>query len=181
MRARNYTSEAIVLARKNYSEADRILILFTKHFGKQSVLAKGIRRPSSRKRGHLEVFSQIKFFAARGRGLDIISEAETIDNFSFIRKDLKKASLAYYFMEVIGKTTHEGEPHKELFDLIVIYLKKLKDGKNLKELRQNFVIDTVVTLGYWPKGKTLLDPDTFLEGVTERKLFTSRVGKRVLA
>ena len=54
MTPRNYTSEGIVLARKRYSEADRILSIFSKTFGKNVYIAKGVRKPRSRKRGHLE-------------------------------------------------------------------------------------------------------------------------------
>ena len=42
-------------------EADRILIIFSKKYGKITLLAKGIRKLGSRKRGHLEIFSKVKF------------------------------------------------------------------------------------------------------------------------
>ena len=82
MKIRTYSSEGIILARKNYSEADRILTCFSKSYGKISLLAKGIRKLKSKKRGHLEVFSHIKFSASRGHGMDIITEVETINTFS---------------------------------------------------------------------------------------------------
>jgi len=144
-------------------------------------LAKGVRRPTSRKRGHLEVFSYIRFQAARGKGMDIMTEAETIDNFSKIRENLKRASLAYYFMEVVGRTTHENETHREVFEYVLESMERLKEEKQLKKFRLGFVRRLVSLLGFWPEGKLLLDPDGFLEGVIERKLVTSRVGKRVLA
>ena len=181
MRTRNYSSEGIVLARKNFGEADRILVLYSKHHGRISLLAKGVRRPTSRKRGHLEVFSYIKFQASLGKGMDIMTEADTIDNFSKIRENLKRASLAYYFMEVVGRTTHENETHREVFEYVLESMERLKEEKQLKKFRLGFVRRLVSLLGFWPDGKPLLDPDGFLEGVIERKLVTSRVGKRVLA
>ena len=63
MKPRSYTSEGIVLARRNYGEADRILVIYSKNFGRVSYMAKGVRRPKSRKRGHIEVFNYIKFQA----------------------------------------------------------------------------------------------------------------------
>ena len=113
--------------------------------------------------------------------MDIMTEAETIDNFSKIRENLKRASLAYYFMEVIGRTTHENETHREVFEYVLESMERLKEEKKLKKLRLDFVRRLVSLLGFWPDGKPLLDPDGFLEGVIERKLVTSRVGKRVLA
>src|SRR4030043_1374098 len=108
MKPRAYTSEGVVLARRNFGEADRILVLYTKNFGKVSLIAKGIRRPKSKKRGHVEIFNIIKFQAVHGRGLDLITEAEVIEDFAEIRKNLRRISLAYYLMEVTGRVSHEG-------------------------------------------------------------------------
>jgi len=177
---RSYVDEAIVLARRNFSEADRILSVFSKGHGRLSLLAKGVRRPSSRKRGHIEVFNRIKFQAVKGRGLDMMTEAEIIDSFEMVRKDLKKVALAYYFMEVIGRTIHEEEKNIELYGLLQDYLEKLKEDKKLLSLRKNFVYQALTILGFWPKGKDLPDPDSKLEEVTERQLNSARVGKKLV-
>ena len=169
-----------MLARRNFSEADRILSVFSKGHGRLSLLAKGVRRPSSRKRGHIEVFNRIKFQAVKGRGLDMMTEAEIIDSFEMVRKDLKKVALAYYFMEVIGRTIHEEEKNIELYGLLQDYLEKLKAEKKLLSLRKNFVYQALTVLGFWPKGKDLPDPDSKLEEVTERQLNSARVGKKLV-
>lgn len=175
----SYSDEGIVLARRNFGEADRILSVYSKHHGKISLLAKGVRRPGSRKRGHVEIFTFVKFSATQGKNLDIVTEAEIIDSFSEVRKSLKKISLAYYFMEVIGRITHEGEPNYELFNLILENLQRLKDEKKLKKLRLDFVLKLLIILGFWPRGKPLLDPDLVLSEVIERKLSSVRVGKKM--
>lgn len=180
MKLRAYTSEGIVLARRNFGEADRILVLYTKNFGKISLLAKGIRRPKSRKRGHVEIFNKIKFQAVAGRGLDLMTEAEVIEDFGEIRKTLKRISLAYYIMEVIGRITHEGEEKAEVYNLLADSLQKLKSVKLLKKLRLSFITDLLITLGYWPEGKILYSPDEKLEEVIERAIYSERVGKRMV-
>ena len=53
-RPRTYRVEAIVLRRIDFGEADRVLVLYTRERGKQPVVAKGIRRISSRLAGHLD-------------------------------------------------------------------------------------------------------------------------------
>ena len=180
MTPKKYSSEGIVLARRSYGEADRIISILTKDYGRVTVLAKGIRRPKSRKRGHLEVFSQIKFQAAHGKSLDIITEVETVDNFTHIRHDLKKTALAYFFMEVIGRTTHEGEPHKELYNLSLGALNKLKTEEKQRTLKNNFIGDVLISLGFWPKERILPNPEAILESVTERQLSSNRVGKKLI-
>ena len=84
----SYSEEGIVLARKNYGEADRIVSIYSQNHGRISSIAKGVRKLSSRKRGHLEVFSHIRFQAVNGKGLDLMTEVETVENFGEIRKSL---------------------------------------------------------------------------------------------
>jgi DNA repair protein RecO (recombination protein O) len=177
---RSYNDEGIVLARRNFSEADRILSVFSKGHGRISLIAKGVRRPSSRKRGHIEIFNRIKFQGQAGRGLDLMTEAEIIDSFEPVRKNLNKVALAYYFVEVIGRTIHEGEKNTELYYLLQDYLEKLETEKKLSSLRINFVYQALTILGFWPKGKKLEDADMQLEEVTERQMTSARVGKKLL-
>lgn len=142
-----------------------------------SYIAKGIRKPKSRKRGHLEIFSYINFHAVTGRGIDLMTEVEVIDDFTLVRKSLKKISLAYYICEVIGKITHEDETNLRLFNLILQSLKQLKNEKELKKLRLDFIYNLLTIMGFWPAGKNLINPDEKLEEVIERQLYSKRVGK----
>lgn len=181
MRPKGYSSEGIVLARRTYGEADRILVVYSKNYGKIHLIARGVRKPESRKRGSLEVFSHIKFSAARGKNLDILTEAEIIDSFPTIRKNLRKVAVAYYLMEVVGRVTREDEKNVELYSLLTEYLGNLRGPTSLRKLRKIFVYDTLSLLGFWPKGKPMDDPDAVLEDVVEREMFSARVGKRLLS
>jgi DNA repair protein RecO (recombination protein O) len=181
VRGKRYSSEGIVLARRRYSEADRILVVYSRNYGKISFMAKGVRKPKSRKRGSLEVFSHIKFSAARGRNLDIIEETEIIDSFQTIRKSLKRVAVAYYLMEVIGRVTREDKKNEKFFTLILKYLRNLKTTKSLRKLREEFISQTLVLLGFWPKGRIMDNPDKILENVVEREINSIRVGKKLLS
>ncbi|MDZ4209873.1 MAG: DNA repair protein RecO, partial [Candidatus Curtissbacteria bacterium] len=116
---KTYKTEGIVLKRSNFGEADRIVTIFSKHFGKIKVLAKGIRKTTSRKGGNLELFNWVRIFVACGKNLDIVTEAETVKAFRIWRRDLRKVALAYHFCELTDKLTAENVPHKEIFDLLV--------------------------------------------------------------
>lgn len=176
-----FTSEGFILAKRNFGEADRILVIYSKDKGKLSLIAKGVRKVGSRKRGHLEIFNKIKFQASNGKGIGIITEAETVDDYKKIRCSIKKVTLAYYFMEVMGKITHEGESNHELYQLLSATMGNLKNESKLKNLRVAFVSDLLKILGFWPKGKELTFPDKKLEEVLERQISSMRVGKRILS
>lgn len=181
MKLHSYSSEGIVLSRKNYGEADRILIVFSKNFGKLSLLAKGIRKIKSKKRGHLEIFSKIKFGAIKGNGMDIMTEAETINDFAGVRVNLNKITLAYYFSEVINKITHEDGNPSIVYSLLSKSLLELENETELKKLRLNFIYNLLTEMGYWPKGEKIVDADIVLDDVLERKINSVRVGKKMLS
>lgn len=181
MRQRSYKSEGIVLGRQNVGEADRILHVFSRDFGKITLIARGVRKLSSRKRGHTEIFTKMKFSAVGGKGLDIITEAEQIDSYSEIRKNLKKVALTYYFSEIIGRLMHEGDVNTDVYIIFERYLNYLKEENKLKPLRIKFLRDIIVATGYWPEDKPVKNPDLLLEDITQKKPNSLRVGKRILS
>ena len=91
-RARVYRTEAIVLRRTDFGEADRLLTVYTPDRGKLRLIAKGARKPTSRKSGHVELFSRGQFLVAVGRELDIITQAETLEPFRPLRENLLRTT-----------------------------------------------------------------------------------------
>lgn len=179
MDRRNYKGRAIVLSSKNFSEADKIFVLYTDNLGKMSVISKGVRKLNSKKRGSLEVFNNIKFQAVKSHSMPILTEVEVINDFGNIRKSLKKISVAYYLMEVVSKITREDEVNYKVFQVLEKYLEKLSRTVKLKALRHEFTKEIVVLMGFWPQGEELNEPDKLLEEVLERKLGSVRVGKKI--
>lgn len=168
------------MARRNYGEADRILILLTRDYGRVSLLAKGVRKPKSRKRGHLEVFSRVKFSAVKGKGLDLMIEAEMMDNYQAVRCSLAKTAVAFYLTEVLGKLLREGESHPDIFQVMTDYLQQLETRNDLRNLRLEFIFQVLIHLGFWPVDKVLTNHDQVLEEVVERQLNSARVGRKML-
>ncbi len=177
----SFTSEGFILKRRNFGEADRILDIYTKNKGKISLIAKGVRKVESKKRGHLEIFNKINFQAVNGKGIGIMTEVETIDDYKKVKGSVKKISLAYYLMEVVDKITHEGGENFELYRLLDTSMESLKKEVKLKKLRLEFVSNLLKILGFWPKEEILPFPDEKLEEVLERQISSVRVGKRILS
>ncbi len=178
---RLFKSQGLILKYNNYSETDKIITLLTKDRGKMAFMAKGVRRMKSKKRGHLELFNIVNFSAQlKEGGIGYLTEVETLRSFPKIRRKLKKMTLAYYFMEIIAKVSPPEESNNDLFNLINIYMTRLERTDKLKSLRQSFISDLLVLLGFWPKNKQMVDHDRELAIVLERKLSSVRVGKKLL-
>lgn len=109
MRDRLYRVEAIVLKRSDYGEADRLLTLFTPDLGKLRAIAKGARKPSSRKSGHVELFRHSALLIAKGRHLDVVTQADTLDAFLPLRENLERLGFAYYLAELVDRFVEEGD------------------------------------------------------------------------
>ena len=169
-----------MVGRRNFGEADRILTVFSNTQGKITLIAKGVRKTTSRKRGGIEIFTKIKFSAIKGKSMDILTEVNVLDGFDAIRNDLNKIGVAYYFCEVMAKVTREEEKSDKAYEILDSEMQFLKARKDLKAQRLKFVEDVLVTVGFWPDGKKMTNPDAVLESVTERKINSFRVGRKML-
>ncbi|MBI2007607.1 MAG: DNA repair protein RecO [Candidatus Blackburnbacteria bacterium] len=177
MREKTYATEAVVLARRNYGEADRLLTVFSKHYGKLRVIAKGIRRPTSRKKGALELFSHVRLFIAKGRSIDIITDAEVKNSFLVWRKDLTKVGVAYHLTEVVTRLSPEHQEHKEVFDLLLACFQNLSDLDywGLYPFIQSFKVRLLEELGYLERGKNPpSNLDSFIGDLINGELRTKR-------
>jgi DNA repair protein RecO (recombination protein O) len=86
-RPRSQRIEAVVLRHANWGEADRLLWLFTREVGKLRAVAKGVRKPRSRKAGHLEPFTRASLLLAWGRHPHR-HQAEAVNPYPALREDL---------------------------------------------------------------------------------------------
>ncbi|MHB8631697.1 MAG: DNA repair protein RecO [Candidatus Limnocylindria bacterium] len=128
MASRTYRAEAIVLKTIDFGETDRILTLLTRHFGKVSVVAKGIRKPTSRLAGHAEPLTHATYQLARGRNLDVLTGAESRALYRALREDLHGIAAGWYIAELADRFALERSPSAPLFDLVESALRHLAAG-----------------------------------------------------
>ena len=117
-----------MLKTNDFAEADRILVLFTRHFGKVRVVAKGIRRATSRMAGHAEPLTHATYQLARGRELDVLTGAEARAMYPDIRDDLGLIAAGWYVAELVDRFTADRVPSAPLFDLLETALRRLDAG-----------------------------------------------------
>ena len=150
-RERVYRTQAIVLRRADFGEADRLLTVFTPSRGKLKVIAKGARKPTSRKSGHVELFSLGEFMMAVGRDLDIITQAETIEPHVALREDLSRTTFGYYLAEMADAFTGERDENRALFDLIKQAFGWLCTAHEPPLLARYYELHLLALVGYQPQ------------------------------
>lgn len=135
---RLYRTDAIIIRRSDFGEADRLLTVFTPDRGKLRLMAKGVRKITSRKAGHVELFMLTDMLIAQARTWDIISQAEIVESYRNLREDLDKTSHAYYVAELVDRITEEHDANAPLFELLALTLTRL-----------SHVDDPFITLRYF--------------------------------
>lgn len=115
---RPFSTEAIILRRTNYGEADRVLSLFTPARGKISAIAKGVRKPKSKLAGGLELFALCDVTIIEGRGdLGLITGARMNRFFGNILKDYDRMRFGYEAVKLINRAT-ETVAEPEFYELL---------------------------------------------------------------
>ena len=156
-RTRVYSTEAIPLKRMDFGEADRIITLCTPGLGKVRVIARGVRRSTSRMAGHLELFSHAHLVLARGRELDVVTQASTLEAFRALREDLVKSSQAYHLAELVDSFLQDRDENRGVFVLLRAALEALADSPLDPELiARHFEVQLLTAVGFQPQLSTCL-------------------------
>ena len=139
-----------MLRRVDVGEADRIVTAYTREHGKRRFMAHGIRKPSSRKAGHLESFTHTRLLIARGRNLDTISQAEAIDTFQLMRADEGAIAAAALMAELVDRLTVDDEAQPAVLDLLTLSLGLLGAARDNRRVLVVFEATLLRELGYRP-------------------------------
>lgn len=174
---RSFKTEGIVIKRKNYYEADRIITIFSKRNGKIKVKASGVRRITSRRSPHIELLNYSVFSLHQGRNMPVLTEVESLENFSTLKKDLKRIAFAYHICELIDGLCAENQENLEIFNLLGKTLRKLSTEENLSLLSYNFEIELLRLLGFYkPTSSSLkINTQAIIEEILERKLKSKQI------
>lgn len=149
--SRLFRTEGIILKSFKLNEADKIVTIFTKDYGKIKGIVKGVRKTRSQFGSSMENLTIIKFLAYKGKNLITISQSEIINSFFPQSKDLSRYGLAINCSEIIDKLSAEEDLNLKLYDLFQNFLLLLKDEQNPILLTESFKWKLLVILGYQPE------------------------------
>jgi DNA repair protein RecO (recombination protein O) len=146
-RPRTYKTEGIILRRRNLGEADTIFTVLADREGKFDAIARGVRKARSRMRGHLEPLTRSRLMLARGRTLDVFTQAETLVAYRRLREDLELGAAAVYCAELVDRFAGEHMEHPGLYDLVLQVFDALEAGAGEAAVRY-FELKLLSLMGY---------------------------------
>jgi len=133
-----------------YEEADKIVTIYTKDYGKITAIAKGVRKTKSKFGSSLEILTYSIFLIYKGRNIDIVSQTEILESFFSTSKEVIKFAFATNCVEIVNKLTEEREINIGLFNLLKEVLHYLRETNDPKLLTLSFKWQTMSILGYRP-------------------------------
>lgn len=165
-----------VVRRVSLGEADRFVTIFTKNNGKVEVLAKGVRKITSRRSAQIELLNLIRFSSVKSSKNFILTEVDLLNSFEDRRKTLLECQAFFLACELIDNLCPYGQVNEDLFNLIDEYLYKgIFDPENQLEFQTRILI----ALGYWhvdKKFKNEKESINFIESIIERKIKSKVIG-----
>lgn len=110
-------TQGLVLREVAYKDADKLLTVLTRDYGKMTLKARGVRRAGSPLKAPCQLLACGEFTIFEYRGMSTVNEAETIELFPELRQDLELLSLGTYFAQVAEVLSQEDCPTPELLSL----------------------------------------------------------------
>jgi len=128
MAGKTYKTEAIVLRSLRFSEADRILHLYTAHRGRIGAIAKGVRKTKSRFGARLEPLSHVELMLHEGAGeLQTITGAELLRSHRSSREDQYRLNVGLIGAEAMLRLFGEPEANERAFGALARFLDLLDE------------------------------------------------------
>jgi len=151
----HHRTSGFILKKVDRRETDQLLTIYTKDFGKLEILAKAIRKISSKLKSGAEIFylSEIEFI--QGKTHKTLTDAILIEKFENLKKDLKRIKIAYKISEFLDNLISGQEPDQKIWRLLLETFNKLNTECKIKEIRYKiyyyFAWNLLLILGYRPE------------------------------
>ncbi len=115
MPSKSFSCQGIVLKRRNWGEADRMVTVYTDALGKVTAVAKGARRLNSSKRSLLEPGTQARFQFVTTKGFTLLTQCQLICSRPYLSTNLQTLVKAHQVLEIIDALTVEHEENEYVF------------------------------------------------------------------
>lgn len=139
-------TQAIVLSRTDYQEADRIINVLTKDQGKIALMARGVRRPKSKLAAGIELFcvSSISYIKGQSEIGTLISAKPEI-NYEHIVEDISRVERGYNLIKILN-TNIEHHAEDDYYGAIKQALSSLNNLDMNDEFVESWFIAQVLRI-----------------------------------
>jgi DNA repair protein RecO (recombination protein O) len=149
------STEAVILRTYSLGDADKIVVGYTRGYGKVRGVAQGARRLKSQFSGRLEPFNWVEliFFEKENQELVKIDKVELLRSFGSGIVDYRALLQLSFLAEVLFETTPEREPNDPLFRLLLLVLEEMQTQERSELARLYFQVWHLKISGLFPDSR----------------------------
>ncbi len=163
---RGIKTEALVLKKITLLHKDTILVLFTKEKGKIPVLAKGIKKITSRRQPHHLTGNLVEVMLSSKNDRYFLHESHLKSHFFQIKESKIKMDIIYQLFFLLDRLLPENQPEYDVYESLRAFIIKLsKEKKQYVEFYENYLNQLFQHLGY--TNKTHLELSVLLRHAEE--------------
>jgi len=156
-----YKTEGIIIKKEDKGEDNKKLAIFSKDYGKIYLIAKSVRKSSSKIAPHVELFSLVDIGFVLGKAQKIITSSQEIKKFQSFSKSPEKFKAASHIAELVFKYVPEEEVDEEIYKMLLSAYEYLEEN-DFSDLEFGYVLRyfefrLLSLLGYQPHEKEVLD------------------------
>lgn len=141
------TQAAYILHKRAYRETSQILEVFTRDYGRLSLMSRGSRSSRSKTSGLLQLFQPL-VISWQGRGdLPYLSSVE-MANCKLPALKARSLLSAIYINELLVYLLHKNDVHEKVFDLYHAVLFALESSQQIEQDLRLFERDLLKYLGF---------------------------------
>jgi DNA repair protein RecO (recombination protein O) len=122
-----YKATGINLKAMPIGENDRLVTILTREHGLIKAIAPGARKSNSSLGGRSAIFVVNSLSIAKGKSLDRITEAHTLNTYGGLSGDLGKLAASQYLAELVLAQALSEHPQEEIYQLLLLHLGRLND------------------------------------------------------
>lgn len=125
-------SEGIVLKSNDYKDSDAIISVYTKEYGRMSLIAKGVKKIKSKNASGVQTITHSEFTFIPKKGLSSLIKASYLNYYRYIKEDITLEAYASFFVEFVYKYTDDNEPDEYIYNNLKLALDYLEQGYHPK-------------------------------------------------
>jgi DNA repair protein RecO (recombination protein O) len=146
-------TQAITLRLTDYRETSQILSVYSRDFGRMSLIAKGSKRKRAHSQGAIDLFQllELVFIEKPAAHLHLLTESRVLEEFPGLRRKLARGYGAFFVAELLLGLTEESDPNPALFDLAVTVLGMLAETDRPNVVLHAFEMRLLELIGLVPR------------------------------
>jgi len=171
-------TRAVVLRETKYRDQSKICLLYTREFGKMSVIVKGVRNPKNKL---CRLFNSgnvvdLVLYKKSGRDIQLVSDGNLVLHPMIPVSEMERFAILYQIIELVKQTTDGAEKNLPLFTLLAgtleqLYRPNINSTPHFKQLYAWFLLRFISVLGFQPSLKNCVFSGTkLLPAITELNL-----------